>query len=308
MNKVPLYLVSEGKASYPELAAYRDFFEDKFDISIVSVKGLPNDEALKDAVLWFLMGFYPRRLSAQIIIHDYRSASVGRFNTLKDFTKRHFTAQPDARIFLNDDVRDRFSFDDKVPEFLLDMGLPGEIFDSSYATVKKEYDFCYVGAINSERQIDQMIASFRKTYGGTKSLLLVGRVDPEISELIGADPSIHCTGQVSQTDVFSLVRKSKIAISWIPDRAPYHNQTPTKLLEYAALGVPVIVNASRSNLTALEKFSIHAEVVRLDFPSNEELEKISANDPDAFRAYEWQNVIRRSGIADFLLKTASLGL
>lgn len=300
MGDVPLFLVSEGKAYYSALAAYQKFFAEDFEVTVLHKKDLPRQRNLDRAIVWQMMGYYPVRPSARLVIHDYRSASIGRFGALKDMMKRFYNVKPDARIFLNNEVHDRFSFADGVPEFFIDVGVPSGVFDTRLAAIESVYDFCYVGVINRERQIDRMINLFDKTYGNSKSLLLVGQMDREISKIVEGKPSIHCTGRVSQAEVFSFVRSSKYAISWIPDHAPYHYQTPTKLLEYAALGMPVIVNASRSNLMALEKFSISAEIAKNNFPTLQSLEKIKLNDPSSFYIYEWRNLIENSGINYFL--------
>ena len=67
-----IHFVHEGKAAYPEISASKSYF---------NALGYQCDEVMPDAVAsnpdgksvcWHMMGLYPRRLSCDITIHDYR--------------------------------------------------------------------------------------------------------------------------------------------------------------------------------------------------------------------------------------------
>lgn len=106
---------------------------------------------LKDCILWYFMGFYNKKILSKLTIHDYRSLSTGSFAIIKDFLKRTLNLKPDLRVFLNEEVKENLNFNDEVPYFFINMGLPSTISTYVNLDVEPEYDFIYVGAITYER-------------------------------------------------------------------------------------------------------------------------------------------------------------
>jgi hypothetical protein len=80
-------------------------------------------------------------------------------------------------------------------------------------------------------------------------------------------------------------------------------QTPTKLLEYAALGKRIICNDSPSNLVAAAAFGIQCKVTGPDvFSSICDFhgDTVPLNDPSTLVHLRWKNVIAASGVDRYL--------
>ena len=89
-----IIFIHEGKANYPEIPAYKEYFADKYAIKELQSGDLNPKNDCSHSVLWYLMGFYPKKINAAFIIHDYRSLSVGKYGWLKDKIKRNFNHKP----------------------------------------------------------------------------------------------------------------------------------------------------------------------------------------------------------------------
>lgn len=298
MKKI-IYILHSGKAFYPDIDAYKDYFEPEYEVidgTLSEYKKLKNKS---NTILWCLMGFHHKNIKAEYVIHDYRSLSVGRFSILKDLIKRFFNIKPDLRIFLNEQVSNIMRFNDCTPSCYLDMGVPKWIFD-----IKPEADlkgtFCYIGEMSFERRFDKVIDSFLKNKKNSQTFVLVGNPQKELIEKYSGNDSLIFTGKLSQKEALKVVKTSDFSVCYIPYHRPYCFQTPTKLLEYAALGVDIICNDSPSNLMTLKKHSIEAMVTNSNIFEGLDLKKSKYLDPQSIKKLEWTEVIRESGLEKFL--------
>jgi hypothetical protein len=73
-----------------------------------------------------------------------------------------------------------------------------------------------------------------------RSLLLVGDVPEALRAQLPA--SVTCTGRVAHTDVAHQLRRARLGLNLVSNLTPYNQQTSTKLLEYCAVGLPVVSN------------------------------------------------------------------
>jgi hypothetical protein len=254
-----IYFVHEGKAVYPEINAYRDYFAGRTTAEEARFDELAAKPDLSRAICWHMMGFYPQRPAARLVIHDYRSLSVGRLPQIKDKIKRLFNSRPDIRIFQNEAVRDAIGFADGVPMVLLGMGVPA--FTPEFRPVVRDeadYDFAYIGAMSSERRTDLMLDSFLRRFGSTKTFLLLGTPEPSLAERYRANANIIFAGRMSQPDVFRKLARTRSAVNYFPAHYPHVLQTPTKLLEYAALGLRILANEQPQSRRTAEMYGIHA--------------------------------------------------
>ena len=301
-----LFILHTGKANYPEVAAYTEYFQKNgYLVDSGTMAEYRKISDPQNYVLWCIMGFYPRRLPSRYVIHDYRSLSVGRYIELKDTAKKLLQPRPDLRIFQNESMQKVMNFDDSVETILLPMGVPDWIF-SCRGTRNGSLPagtFCYMGEITRERGVDEFLAGFASARRGSETLVLVGAVEKEIADAYQGAPGLIFTGKLPQRDALDVVKNCEYAISTIPYSRPYNVQTPTKLLEYAALGKRIICNDSPSNLTAAAEFGILCKVTGRDiFAGIGHLsdETVPANDPSGLTHLRWNNVIASSGIDRFL--------
>lgn len=304
-----LFILHTGKANYPEIGAYTTYFQHKgHDVFSGTVDDYRKIVDPHNYVLWCIMGFFPKRLASRYVIHDYRSLSVGSYMTLKDIAKKLLQPRPNLRIFQNESMRKLMEFDDGVETILLPMGVPDWIFScqESRNGSLPSGTFCYMGEITRERGVHDFLAGFVSARRGSETLILVGAVEKEIADAYQRAPGLIFTGKLPQRDALDVVKNCMFAISTIPYTRPYNVQTPTKLLEYAALGKRIICNDSPSNLNAAAAFGILCKITGPDiFAGIGHLsdETVPPNDPSILEHLRWSNVIAASGI-DRCLKSA----
>ncbi|WP_321963025.1 glycosyltransferase [Paraburkholderia sp. J7] len=311
-HKPPIFILHPGRANYPEIAAYRAYFTARgFSVSA----GVETDYAALSfeqkgrTILWCIMGFYVRRLVARCVIHDYRSLSVGKHVVVKDMLKRYCQARPDIRIFQTVEMAKVVGMHLDHRTRILPMGVPDWIFSAIEApagTPSIRGTYCYIGEITQERRIDVLLSDFVSFRQPQESLVLVGEVEEAIARRFASEPGVVFTGRLPQAGALSVVKQCDFAVSTVPYTRPYGVQAPTKLLEYAALGMRIIGNDSPSNLLAAKAHGIqfHMTGPRI-FHSleREALESLPRNDPSRLNELRWDAVIEKSGIEQLIRDT-----
>jgi glycosyltransferase involved in cell wall biosynthesis len=302
-----IFILHPGKANYPEINAYSEYFKELgWEVvagTLEEYRQFPDAEA---CVLWCIMGFYPKKLAARYVIHDYRSLSVGAHSTLKDRLKRALQPKPDLRIFQNSLIQELMGFHDNVDTILLPMGVPDWIFslDSANDRALPGGTYCYVGEITRERGFMSFIADFLSSRRPSETLVLVGTVEKEIYDRYGEKDGLVFTGRLPQRDALAVVKNCEYAISTIPYCRPYNVQTPTKLLEYAALGRRIICNDSPSNLIAIRELGLQCMVTgpRLfsGIRDQQDSQTVPANDPSLLSHLRWSHEIAASRVERYL--------
>jgi len=307
MNR-SVFILHPGKANYPEIQAYSSHLTEwGFSVSTGTLEGLAHLPDRLNIILWAVMGFYHRNVSAAYVIHDYRSLSVGRLARIKDLAKRYLNVKPDLRIFQNDRQRQLMRFNDGIPSILLPMGIPNWVFGPEFSTLQASdpvADFCYIGEMSRERHFDRVLSAFERNFAnGGRKLLLIGQPEPRLHAQFRSVPGIHFVGRLPQPDAMKLVASSRAAICYFPYHRPHCYQTPTKLLEYAALGKPVICNDAPGNLECCKQLGIESVVTGADIfgsLTDKQIDHAKPNDPERFKALTWKTVINQSGIDAFL--------
>ncbi len=295
-----MFLMSPGKAAYPELYAYKEYFQGKYDVELASrLSGIGSDS---DCIVWLIMGLYPSRLAADFIVHDYRSLSVGLLPRVKNYLKKKINQRPNLRVFLNRELSCQMAFCDGVPEVFIDMGVSPDILSYRDLTCGDyNYDFVYVGDVSRERRINILIEAFLAKYGCARRLLLVGRSDESIVNKYKDFDNIIFSGFVSRDEVYEYVVQSEYAVNFIPDAYPYGFQTSTKLLEYAALGKKIISSYTDSNRDVAIRYGIRVHFVDgYVFPDDGELGDIVDNSCLSVDEMFWDNIIKKSNVESYL--------
>jgi glycosyltransferase involved in cell wall biosynthesis len=252
-----IIFVHEGKAAYPDVAAYKEHFAPRYHVEERTPAEIADGSA-RDAVLWYMMGFHTRRPPALATIHDYRSLSVGRGRRLKDRLKMRLNFTPSLRIYQNAEIKQAMGFRDTVPELFLPMGVPNNIasYRRADGTAEPADDYCYMGSMLAERQIELMVDSFLKRFGAARRLTLFGSAPPELVARYRAHANIVFPGMVPQAELFARLQNFRCAVCYFPNHYPHVLQTPTKLLEYAALGMRVIANEQPQNRLSSQQYGI----------------------------------------------------
>jgi hypothetical protein len=292
--------VHNQKAFLPEVNVYIDFFKSKgVKCEVVHPEGL---KLLKPDAAWYFMGTNVRRLPGAIIIHEYTSASVKPFGVAKDSFKTLLNTKPDYRIFLNEYVRGAFSFTDKVPYGLRDMGVDKEWLDTPKSTVKKLNSFIYTGEWR-DRNIEKLLDVFATGKMKGYKLLLVSKDYEDLKQTYQNYSNITFDGPVPYDEMPDHIRSAMFAINFIPDQRPYNRQTSTKLLEYAACKTN-IVSTEYEWMRWFEKNYGGKYLFLKDDLSNftpEIVENFEYGFPD-LAEWTWQKQIERSGVVQFLAR------
>ena len=280
--------------NYPQVQAYDSGTMDAAEIANTSF----------DAV-WKFMGFdRGQAASSCYVIHEYGSLSVPPFARAKNWLKKMVNTPPQQRVFLNARVQNDFGFFDDIPAYLRDMGIDARFFvREKVETRRPEFDFVYCGSLYRDRSVIEFLrfCAYGKTMG---KVLVVGDVTPEDATDLGRSGQVTFTGRIPYHQVPDVLCTARFGLNIIPDIYPYHIQTSTKILEYAAIGLPIISN-SYPWVRQFEQerggrfFYLPKDLNRLTL---RDIETFDFATPDV-SDLRWSYVIERSGVFDFLSKS-----
>jgi hypothetical protein len=301
-DKTVIRFVHEGKAAYPDVRAFMNYFQRRYETIECSPAEAAAADRLGQSVCWYMMGFYPRRLPCAVTIHDYRSLSVGRGRKLKDKIKRLLNADPDIRIFQNEAIRWALGFPEDERTCYLPMGVPRIFIDARSLARVPATDFIYIGSMLGERKCELMLDSFVKRFGTSRSFDLYGPANPDLEQRYVGRPNIRFCGMVTQETLPRILQSARVGVCYFPMHYPHVLQTPTKLMEYAALGMRILANDHPQSRITSEQYKLSclwgetadmfAKVPdALDWPGN------AATDAEPMA---WESVIAKSGVEEAL--------
>lgn len=231
--------VHTGDAYLPELQAYMIFLQNAGHEARIhrQIDSIPTSAS----VLWWMCGrvgtTLAHRYPSAFHIHEYASASIPPLAWFKDHLKRWSQATPNYRIFQNDWVHQRMSFQDETPWEFRDMGVASAFFESPTSNLPPEYDFVYLGEM---RRLQHFLPLFEALHHAGRSVLLIGQLPDELRPYLLRYNKLHLTGKVPHDDVPALLRRACYGLNLVPDHLPFSRQTSTKLLEYCAAGLRVV--------------------------------------------------------------------
>ena len=235
-----VHLVHPGDAYLPELQAYGLHLQSLGHEAYIHTNAA--DVPLQADVVWWFCGRVDRqqarRLQRSRQVHEYASASVGRWPALKDTVKRLLHPRPDHRIFQSDWVRQRMGFDDGVPFSLRDMAVPASFVQARRST-EPDVDLVYLGEM---RRLASFVSTLRAIGDAGLRLLLVGQVPEDLQPVLTEVPGVVLSGRVPQQEVPAQLLRARAGLNLMPAVQPLSEQTSTKALEYLAVGLPVVSN------------------------------------------------------------------
>ena len=210
-------------------------------------------------VVWWMCGRVRatehHRFAQAFQVHEYASASVPPCAWAKDQIKRWTQPKPDYRLFQNEWVRQRLSFADDVPWEFREMGVSSTFLTQPQPDDAAEFDMVYLGDMVRLRHFLPVFEGLEQA--GMRTLL-IGSMPAPLQRQFQAFKHITVTGKVAHHEVPAQLRRARCALNLVPDQIPYSEQTSTKLLEYCAIGLPVISTDYRwvRNFAASNKAAI----------------------------------------------------
>ena len=138
------------------------------------------------------------------------------------------------------------------------MGVDMELFNATPLTGKRPEGWqdvpllAYLGTLNQARKLEHVIDALslvRRTFP-TARLLLIGEAStPGGADALlayatsqGLETAVKITGWLPSTEAWTLLAGADAAISYVPRNTLFDVSSPTKLLEYLALGMPSVGN------------------------------------------------------------------
>lgn len=286
------------RAFLPEVEAYTAFFAEH---GIQTTYWHPDEcSRIKADLEWYFMGMARHRKKNTVTIHEYTSASLPPFRKWKDRLKRKMNVKPDYRLFLNEYVKQQFGFNDGIPCGYRDMGVPKSV-PRQESSPAKEYDFIYTGSTDKKRNLEPLLQRFTRSDFKEHSLLILSRNYVRLAEQFRNFDNIRFMGPVVHEAVNTYIAKARFAINYLPDEEPFNQQTSTKLLEYAALQIPVISSDYAWVRKFQQKHGGHFFYLEKDLSnfSWENIVRYRYSFPD-LKEWTWERQIRHSGVLDFL--------
>lgn len=129
--------------------------------------------------------------------------------------------------------------------------------------VSQKKKILYLGALDRIRKLDFLLRVFKKVilYYENVELILVGKSAIEGEEQFlkekvkeyGLKGKVIFTGQLPKKEAWELVKSADVCVSPIYPHEIFNVSIPTKLLEYMALGRPVVANNQPMQKYLLEK-------------------------------------------------------
>jgi len=286
----------KDKSFLPEVIGYKEYAESQgLVLDTVLKKDFSADLLSRYDVVWHCCGLEisPKR---QIFkIHEYQSSSLPPFASIKDFIKKSINSRPDARVFLNNFVYEKFNFKNQVPSFYRDMGVHKSFLNRDDHGSHKNYKFVYIGSTVNARNFEQVYNSINKT--GYK-MIVVGEKPAYLKN--NSNSRIEFTGRVNYLDVAKLASEAEFGLNYIPNVQPFSNQTSTKLLEYCALGLKIITNLHQPSLDFEKRMSGSFFKIKDNFSNMKGFEEYNYVTPRVDE-YEWSKIIESSKIFDHLV-------
>jgi glycosyltransferase involved in cell wall biosynthesis len=228
--------VHQSKAQLPELQAYTEYFRQHYNVAI----NTPEANLQSYDIVWFFMGFFRYKPQPhQFVVHEYASLSTPPFARLKDTLKKVLNSRPHLRVFQNQQQSARLNFNDNIVTKYRDMGLSSHFV--TQPNTEKKCDLIYVGSMDKSRHLEYALDTVLKLHADA-SVWLVGEPSPYLMKRYQQHANVRFVGPVPYSQVPQMLNQARFGLNYVPNKYPYYFQTSTKLLEYAACGLPVIGN------------------------------------------------------------------
>ncbi|MGF1774984.1 glycosyltransferase [Vibrio wakamikoensis] len=288
---IDVCFIKTGKAFIPEADAYSKFLNCR-GLSTSVVESELEASELK-ARLYYRFGGVLRGciVKGTPEVHEYHTASVGRFAFLKNISKSILASKPKYYSFLNAFVEGEYYFSRQIPRFYRDMGASDAVLSLRSINCEKEFDVCYFGAISQRKNVVPAISDLARQ---GFSIVVAGRTNSDDELLLSQMKGVTFLGMLDRDQVLHYLSKSKAGLNIMPDEYPLTRQTSTKVIEYLVAGLPVISNQ-------YEWINEHSRRYGYDFATISSLDKRTfqslINNPNAIislekaKKFTWEEIL-----------------
>lgn len=234
-------------------------------------------------------------------IHDYCSSSVPPWRWWKNWWKSFFNAQPDFRLFLNEYVRKTLNFHDQIPFGYRDIGVPEHWLLTDPFLHEREYDFVYTGDLSPVRQIDNLLNCFSTGQMKDYTLLVIGKNYENLQNAYARYQNIVFMGPLPYNSMDSYILKARFGINYVIDKEPFNKQSSIRLLEYAALGLPIVTTQYEWVEQFQQQYGGNFFYLNPNLSNFtwQQVNGLPYSKPDV-ESFTWEQQIRRSGVLEFL--------
>lgn len=176
-------------------------------------------------------------------------------------------------------------------EEFLDMGFRNSHSKDNMAEINKIYDICHIGSLSEERGIRELLTACNKI---NATVLLGGDfASEEFQNSLTRDglmENVEFVGYCDRYQVVDYYKKSKIGASTIlpVGQYPIAGNLPTKVYEFMAMGIPVVISNFSHTLEVLEEYRFGIAVNPYDINAIENAINKLLND-DELRSKMGQN-------------------
>ena len=290
---IAIGLIKSEKAFSPEIEGYSKYFQSSMGMKVKVFSSFQEADANSDIVIVFFgfIPFWTRHKS--IVIAEYHSLSVGKLSFIKNLLKRLLNIRGEHYIFLNETVRKKLFFSNRLSYSYRGMGFDAEECVLS-ADAEKKYDFVYSGVVGRSGVIDAI--SRIESLGF--NIAVVGNTEKEGLVLSGISKNIICFGKVPLKKSYEIMASAKYGLNYTPDDFPLNIQDSTKVIEYCALGLGVVTNRYEwvndfekkigARFLSLENVNDSDSVYGFEFKRGE------------IEQYSWKKVIEKSDVKKFI--------
>ena len=180
------------------------------------------------------------------------------------------------------------------------MGIDADIFDCARAQERApDHDLVYCGSLERPGLTDALGRMGRKGF----SILCVGRIPADFPAAELERSGVRFAGAQARSDIPEYFASARAGLNWVPDIFPLNQQESTKMIEYAAAGLPVVSNRYPwSEAFAAQQGSGVAWLDRIESP--DDLDPLTRPTID-LRPREWFAMLDRLGFDRFVGKVAA---
>lgn len=166
---------------------------------------------------------------------------------IKRITEMKLLSQCDFYLPITETYKQQFYPNLNIPYCSLPVGVDfSKVPENSIQ--RKDIDgdtkkYIYAGTIDPLRQFDVVISAFTEYDGNFSFDLYTQSQNLQVEKIKSInDKRITVHMPVSRSELFKRMVEYDVGIGLIPDNKLYHVSSPTKTLEYYALGIPAIIN------------------------------------------------------------------